>query len=504
MTIDTTLLLSVLSQLTSPDVLLMLVIGVLGGIFLGALPGLSATMGIALLIPVTFGMQPVAAMVLLAAIYASAVYGGSITAILIHTPGTPASAATAVDGYQMTLHGEGLKALGTSTLCSVIGGLVSVVALLLLAPPLAQISLRFSAPEYFLIAIFGLTIIGSLSSDALVKGLSAGLLGLLISLVGVDVMTAYPRFTFGVAELESGISLIPAMIGLFSISQVMIQSEKLHSTHAPSSQAPTLSGQLFPSRVEWRKLRRTISRSSVIGVVVGALPGAGGDVASWVAYNEAKRNAKQPDRFGKGEIEGLAAAETANNAVTGGAMIPLLTLGIPGSAATAVMLGGLYIHGLQPGHELFSVNAHIVYAIIVGLLLANILMGIVGLALAKQVVKVATVPFAILAPIIVILSVVGSYTINNSMFDVYVMAAFGLLGYLMRKTGFPTAAIVLAMILGAMAEIGFRQSLVMSKGNMLSYYFDRPFSLLLMGLILLALISPLILRWKRYKAQQEV
>lgn len=504
MAIDTTLLLSVLAQLASPDVLLMLVVGVLGGIFLGALPGLSATMGIALLIPVTFGMQPVAAMVLLSAIYASAVYGGSITAILIHTPGTPASAATAIDGYQMTLRGEGLKALGTSTLCSVIGGLVSVVALLMLAPPLAQISLRFSAPEYFLIAIFGLTIIGSLSSGAMVKGLSAGLLGLLISLVGVDVMTAYPRFTFGIAELESGISLIPAMIGLFSISQVMIQAEKLHGANDLTSQAPTLSGHLFPSREEWRKLRRTISRSSIIGVVVGALPGAGGDVASWVAYNEAKRNANNPDNFGNGEIEGLAAAETANNAVTGGAMIPLLTLGIPGSAATAVMLGGLYIHGLQPGHELFTVNAHIVYAIIVGLLLANILMGIVGLALAKQVVKVATVPFAILAPIIVILSVVGSYTINNNMFDVYVMAAFGLLGYLMRKTDFPTAAIVLAMILGAMAEIGFRQSLVMSKGNMLGYYFDRPFSLLIMGLILLALLSPLIVRWKRQKAQHAV
>ncbi|MGO1871117.1 MAG: tripartite tricarboxylate transporter permease, partial [Halomonas sp.] len=278
MAIDTTLLFSVLAQLASLDVLLMLCVGVFGGIFLGALPGLSATMGIALLIPVTFGMQPVAAMVLLSAIYASAVYGGSITAILIHTPGTPASAATALDGYQMTLRGEGLKALGTSTLCSVIGGVVSVVALLLLAPPLAQISLRFSAPEYFLIAIFGLTIIGSLSSGAMIKGLSAGLLGLLISLVGVDVMTAYPRFTFGVAELENGISLIPAMIGLFSISQVMIQAEKLHGANNLASQAPKLTGNLFPSREEWRKLRRTISRSSIIGVLVGALPGAGGDV----------------------------------------------------------------------------------------------------------------------------------------------------------------------------------------------------------------------------------
>lgn len=482
----------------------MLLIGVFGGIFLGALPGLSATMGIALLIPITFGMQPVAALVLLTAIYTSAVYGGSITAILIHTPGTPASAATAMDGYQMTLRSKGLKALGTSTVCSVIGGIISVLALLTLAPPLAQISIRFSAPEYFLMAAFGMTVIASLSSGAMTKGLISGLLGLLISLVGVDVMTAYPRFTFGFTELENGISLIPAMIGLFSISQVMMQAEKMHnaSKDGASSQAGKLMGKLLPSRADWKIIWRTVTRSSVIGVLVGSLPGAGGDVASWVAYNEAKRNSKNPEKFGKGAIEGLAAAETANNAVTGGAMIPLLTLGIPGSAATAVLLGGLYIHGLQPGHELFTENAHVVYSVIIGLLLANILMGIMGLALAKQVVKVASVPFSILAPIIIILSVVGSYTINNSMMDVYIMAGFGLLGYLMRKLDFSTAAIVLGMILGSMAEIGFRQSLVMSKGNLITYYLDRPFSLIMLGLITLALVSPLILFWKQKRAHK--
>jgi putative tricarboxylic transport membrane protein len=504
MGIDFSVFSSVISELGSVDVILMLFVGVIGGIFLGSLPGLSATMGIALLIPITFGMEPVAALVLLSAIYTSAVYGGSITAILIHTPGTPASAATAMDGYQMTQQGKGLKALGTSTVCSVIGGVVSAVALLVLAPPLAQISLQFSAPEYFLMAVFGLTIISSLSSGAMVKGLSGGLFGLLIGLVGVDVMTAYPRFTFGVTELENGISLIPAMIGLFSISQVLIQAEALGSKKNDVSAIAELKGNTFPTRDDWRKLLPTITRSSFIGLLVGILPGAGGDVASWVAYNEAKRASKNPDNFGKGEIEGLAAAETANNAVTGGAMIPLLTLGIPGSAATAVMLGGLYIHGLQPGHELFTKNADVIYAVIIGLVLANILMGIFGLAMAKHVVKVASIPFAILAPIIIVLSVVGSYAINNNIFDVYVMVSFGLIGYLMRKTSFSTAAIVIAMILGTMAEMGYRQAIVMSKGDVLTYYFSRPISLILIVLILIALLSPLFLKWRSKKIKSTV
>jgi len=502
MGIDFSVLSSVISELASFDVMLMLFAGVIGGIFLGSLPGLSATMGIALLIPITFGMEPVAALVLLSAIYTSAIYGGSITAILIHTPGTPSSAATAMDGYQMTLRGEGLKALGTSTVCSVIGGVVSAIALLVLAPPLAQISLKFSAPEYFLMAVFGLTIIASLSSGAMAKGLAGGLFGLLVGLVGVDIMTAYPRFTFGVTELENGISLIPAMIGLFSISQVLMQAEILHSDKKKKTVAVELKGKVFPDRKDWRKIWPTVTKSSVIGLLVGILPGAGGDVASWVAYNEAKRGSKNPENFGKGEIEGLAAAETANNAVTGGAMIPLLTLGIPGSAATAVMLGGLYIHGLKPGHELFTQNADIIYAVIIGLILANILMGIFGLTMARQVVKVASIPFSILAPVIIVLSVVGSYAINNNMFDVYVMVVFGLIGYLMRKTNFSTAAVVIAMILGSMAEIGYRQAIVMSKGDVLSYYFSRPISIILMVLIALALLTPLFQKWKSRKANK--
>lgn len=495
MSIDFATLAAVASELASWHVLAMLVIGVVGGIVLGALPGLSATMGIALLIPITFGMPPTSALILLAAIYTSAVYGGSITAILIHTPGTPASAATAIDGYQMTLRGEGLKALGTSTACSMIGGVVSAVALLVFAPPLAEISIKFSAPEYFLMAVFGLTIIASLSAGSMIKGLAAGIVGLLVGLVGVDLMTAYPRFTFGQMNLENGIALVPAMIGLFSISQVLIQAEKIGLAQS-GSEIAALKGRLFPDREEWRAMSKTVGRSSIIGLIVGILPGAGGDVASWVAYNEAKRASRHPDTFGTGEIEGLAASETANNAVTGGAMIPLLTLGIPGSAATAVMLGGLYIHGLQPGHELFTQHANVAYAVIVGLILANILMGLFGLVMAKHVVKVASIPFSILAPVIIVLSVVGAYAINNSMFDVYVMAAFGLLGYFMRKTGFSTAAVVLAMILGSMAETGYRQSVIMAKGDFLGYYLGRPLSLALLALIAFAVLSPLLIKWR--------
>ncbi|RKL63587.1 hypothetical protein DXT63_06165 [Thermoanaerobacteraceae bacterium SP2] len=469
-----------------------LMVGVVGGIIIGALPGLTASMGIALLVPVTFGMSPVAGLTMLAAIYTSAIYGGSISAILIHTPGTPASAATAIDGYQMTLQGQGLKALGTSTICSVLGGLFSAVCLLILAPPLAKVSLRFSSPEYFLIAVFGLTIIAGLSQESIIKGLAAGVFGLLLGTVGVDVLSGYPRYTFGITALESGISFVPAMIGLFSLSQVMIQVEKMNEK--TNKVIGDLKGSFWLTWSELKSIWRTIVRSSIIGVLIGILPGAGGDIASWLSYNEAKRFSKTPEKFGKGHIEGVAASEAANNAVTGGALIPLLTLGIPGSSATAIFLGGLLIQGLQPGHELFTKHAKITYAVIVGFFIANILMGIVGYLSAKYVVRVSTVPSGILGPIIVVLSVVGSFAINNSIVDVYTMAIFGLMGYYMRKANFPTAAVVLAMILGPMAERGFRQSLVMSKGNVLAYYAGRPICIILFVLIIIGLVTPILMQ----------
>ena len=487
-------------NLFSLQTLIGLAVGVFGGMFIGALPGLGATMGIALLIPITYDMDPTAALVMLTALYTSAIYGGSITAILIHTPGTPASAATAMDGFALTERGEGLRAIGMSTVGSMIGGTLSAVALLVIAPPLAQFSLRFNAPEYFLLAIFGLTIIGSLSADNLLKGLLSGVVGLCLALVGYDIMYGIPRFHYGITALTSGIQTVPALIGLFSLSQVMIQAEKLTNSKKgeftkADIDAVNLSGQFLPSMHEMFYLIPNYIRSSIIGIIVGILPGAGGDIGGWVSYDFAKRSSKHPEKFGHGSLDGICASETANNAVTGGALIPLLTLGIPGSSAAAVLLGGLTIHGLTPGNSMFTVKADITYAIILGFMLANILMGITGIAIAKYIVKVVRVPNGVMAPIIVVLSVVGSYAINKSFVDVCVMTAFGIVGYFMRKTGFPTAPVVLGLILGSTAEQGLLRSMAMAKNTpLIIYYITRPICLTLIALILFSLFAPTIIK----------
>jgi putative tricarboxylic transport membrane protein len=474
--------------------LIALMVGVLGGMLIGALPGLGATMGVALLIPITYGMEPTAALIMLTSIYTSAIYGGSITAILIHTPGTPASAATAADGYALTLQGKGLEALGASTICSMIGGTISAIALMTIAPPLAGFSLRFSAAEYFLIAIFGLTIIGSLAGDNMLKGLLSGIFGLALGLIGYDVSFGVARFTYRITALESGIQLVPALIGMFSISQVMIQAEKIGEIKKIADTRSMMQGKFFPSWKGFAGWIPNIIRSSIIGVIVGILPGAGGDIGSWVSYNEAKRFSKHPEKFGKGATEGVVASETANNAVTGGALIPLLTLGIPGSGTAAVLLGGLMLQGLAPGHSLFSHYAGITYSILLGFLVANILMGLVGMLIAKYVAKVANVDIGILAPVIVILSIVGAYAINMSVLDVSIMVIFGFIGYWMRKFGFATAPVILGIILGPMAENGFVRAQMMAKGqNMFIYYLSRPVCVVLIVLIIIGLLMPLFM-----------
>ncbi|MCL7748843.1 tripartite tricarboxylate transporter permease [Halalkalibacter alkaliphilus] len=488
------LLFQVFGQLFTFQVLFAITMGVIGGIIVGSLPGLSATMAIALMIPVTFGMDPIAGLTMLTAIYTGAIYGGSISAILIHTPGTPSSAATSLDGYQLTLKGKGAKALGVSTISSMIGGFISAIALLFLAPPLSRISLMFSAPEYFLIAVFGLTIIGGLATKSMVKGLAGGVIGLLIGTIGMDILTGYSRFTFDFVSLQSGVPIIPAMIGLFSLSQVMIQAEKLGRKDT-SKIVSKVKGKVLLTLKEFKQIWVTIIRSSGIGTFVGMLPGAGADIGSWVGYNEAKRFSKNKEEFGKGSIEGVAASEAANNAVTGGSLIPLLTLGIPGNVATAVFLGGLMIQGLVPGRELFTTHANITYSVIIGFVLANILMGIVGLLGARYLVKISEISVSILAPLIIGFSVVGSYAISNNIFDIWVMIVFGFIGYFIRKTGFHPAPIILGMILGPIGEQGFRQSLVMAKGDLLPYFFSRPISIVLILLIVITLFSPLIMKW---------
>jgi len=467
------------------------------------LPGLTTTMAVALLIPMTYGVNPTAAIVMLAAVYTAAMYGGAIPAVLVHTPGTPASAATADDGYALTQAGHGLKAIGVATIASVFGGLVSAIVLLLLAPPLAKFSLNFSSAEYFLMALFGLTIIGSLSNESMIKGLTAGVFGLMIALIGMS-NNGYVRYTFGIVQLNSGIDFVPALIGLFSLSQVLIQSETKGADDL-KKKIGAIKGSFFPTREELLRITPTILRSTLIGVGIGIPPGTGGDIASWVAYNEAKRRSKNKEMFGKGMLEGVAAPESANNAVTGTALIPTLTFGIPGSPTAAVILGGLTIQGLVPGWQLFSTYRNITYAIIIGFFMANILMGIFGFLAARHIVKVTKVPPAILLPVIVVLSVVGSFAMGNTMLPVYIMIIFGAIGYIMRKFNFPTAPAVLAFILGPMAEKNLSQAIMMSKVPILQYFFTRPLSLVLIALILFSLLSPMLSRYlsKRMNAANE-
>jgi putative tricarboxylic transport membrane protein len=489
---------SVLAEVFTYQSFIAMVIGVIAGIIIGSLPGLTANMGVALLIPVTFGMQPSAALLMLVSVYTAAIYGGSLSAILLHTPGTSASAATAIDGYELTKQGKAGLAIRIATISSVIGGFVSGIFLLTLTPPLSLISLKFGPPEYFLIAVFGLTIIGGISAGSLAKGLISGALGLLIGTVGLDVSSGFPRFTFGILDLQSGVAFVPAMIGLFSLSQVMMLAVDAHKQPKLTKSAIS-DWKYLPTWNEMKKVKSTIARSSILGVLVGILPGAGGDIASWVSYNEAKRFSKHKEEFGKGSIEGISASETANNAVTGGALIPLLTLGIPGSATAAVLLGGLMIQGLVPGRQLFTQYGQITYTVIVGFIIANVVMGVVGMLLARYLSGVTMVPNKILAPLVVVFCVVGSFAIGNNYFDVWVMLVFGVAGYIMRKTGFHPAPMVLGLILGPMTEKGFRQSMILSDGNLLGYFVGRPISLVLLVLIIIAIVSPFVLERRKGK-----
>lgn len=487
---------TVFSNFFSLESLIALVVGVVGGMVIGALPGLNATMAISLLIPITYTMSPYAAFIMMMAVYTSAFYGGSLTAILIHTPGTPSSAATAADGYALTQKGRGLEAMGMSTVASMIGGALSGVALLTLAPLLGKVTLLFSAPEYFLIVILGLSIIGGLGGGSAVKGYLMGVFGLILGTIGTDTITGQLRFTFGNMGLYSGISTVPALIGLFSISQAMVLCEQhaafKRGEHRTVDES-ALHGKFLPSAKEMIFHLPNFIRSAIIGIVVGILPGAGGDIGAWFAYGQAKKASKHPEEFGNGSIEAICASETANNAVTGGSIIPLITLGIPGSTVAAVLLGALIMHGLTPGQSMFGKNVTTTYTIIIGFIAANILMGLIGMLICRQVIKITKVSDAILVPVIVVLSTIGSYSINNRISDVYMMLAFGLIGYLFKKVGLPTAPIILGLLLESTGEQGFKNAILMAKDTpVLLYYLQRPASLVLILLIVATVIVPAI------------
>jgi putative tricarboxylic transport membrane protein len=466
----------------SMSVFPVLVFGVLGGVILGALPGLTATMGVAILLPFTFGMEATPALVMLIGVYIGGIYGGSIAAILLKTPGTPASAATVLDGHTMALKGLAAKALSIAAVASFIGGLISTIVLIAVAPLLADFALRFNAPEYFALALFGLTIIASVSAKNIMKGLLAGTIGLLVSMVGLDPISSVPRFTFGVMDLYSGINIIPVLIGLFAIAEGLNQLEKISSDQQDIP--PKFSYKLL-SFSDFKQILPTTIKSGLIGTSIGSVPGAGADISAFACYNEAKRVAKKPEEFGNGSMHGLAAAESGNNGVTGGSLVPLLTLGVPGDAVSAVLLGALIVQGLTPGPLLFTQNPEIVYGIFSSMIVANIVMLLVGLLGIRFFCRIIEVPKILMIPIIIFLSIIGAYAINNSMFDVGIAISFGVLGFILNKLDIPSSPILLAIILGPMAETNLRKSLIMYEGSW-SFLYDRPIAL---AFILFAIFS---------------
>lgn len=475
------------SNVFSAETFLILIAGVLGGIIIGALPGLTSTMGVALLLPITYGMEATVGIVMLLGIYCGSVYGGSISAILLNTPGTPASAATVLDGHPMALRGEGGRALTISTIASTFGGVISGLLLIFISPIIAQFALKFGATEFFALAVFGLSIIVGISNKSIAKGLSAGFLGLLLATVGIDDITGSVRFTFGVSELNTGFQLIPAMIGLFAISQVFLRLEEKVKSEIITQKKFSL----IPSKSDMKVIFSTAAWSSILGAFIGAIPGTGGDIAAWTSYNVAKRTSKHPEEFGTGCAKGIAAPESANNGTTGGTLIPLLTLGVPGDTSTAVLLGAFTLQGLQVGPLLFTQHADLIYTIFVGFMAANVLMFILGMGLMRVYVKVLSVAEYFVVPTILILCIVGSFAINKNYFDVAVMFVFGILGYILTKLEIPMSPIVLAFILGPMAEKNFRRALMLSNGDY-SVFFSRPLTVVLFAVAIFSLVLPMI------------
>lgn len=464
--------------------ILFMFLGVGAGIIFGCLPGLSATMGVALMLPLTFGLDPITGILFLLGVYVGGIYGGSISAILINTPGTPASAATTIDGYYLTKKGKAGDALRMALYASVIAGVISALVLLFLAPQIAKVALKFGPPEYFALALFGLAMISSVSGKSILKGLIMGVIGFSIATIGLDPIGGSARLSFGNENLFGGIQLIPALIGLFAIAEIINRSQTAHSEE---TQTAKFKDSKFPFSIVMKNLK-TIVKSSFIGTAIGAIPGTGATIASYMSYNEAMRSSKKKDEFGKGSIEGVAAAEAGNNGVTGSTLIPLLTLGIPGDTVTAVMLGALMMQGLTPGPQLFTTHADFVYAIMVGLIVVNVIMLINGKLAIKLFVRVTAIPFNVLVPILLTLSFIGAYAVNNTLFDVKVMLVFGLLGFVMGKFGFPSTPLLLGLVLGPIAETSLRQALILSKGSW-TIFFTQPISL---AFIVIAVISFLI------------
>ncbi|MBN1829608.1 MAG: tripartite tricarboxylate transporter permease [Deltaproteobacteria bacterium] len=484
---------TVFSLASDPFNLLILFSSTLLGIIFGAMPGLTATLGVALLTTLTYGMPTDLAMLALLSIYVGAVYGGSYSAILINIPGTAAAAATALDGYPLACKGEAGRAIGMTTTASAIGTLIGMLFVVSLSPLISTFALQFTSFEFFLLAFFGIIISGTLTSPDLVsKGWIAGFIGLFLACVGRDPLQFYPRFTFGFSQLDGGIEIVPVLIGAFGIPQIIqVLKDKVLMGEAKKFQ------RILPELKTIGKNFKHIIRSALIGVGIGAIPGIGEDIAGWVSYGAAKNSSKHPERFGKGEYAAVISTETANNACIGGAMIPLLTLGIPGSPPAAMLLGALLLHGVNPGPMLSFEHPTFILEVTAILLLSSFAMWITGLLLAKQVVKVLRIPPEIFMPVIGVLCIIGSYSLGLNLFNLYLMLPVGIIAYVLTEMGYPIAPLVIGVILGPMADENIRRALMVSKGSFLPV-FTRPVSLILFIIIIFTVFSQ-IPPYKRFK-----
>lgn len=474
--------------ITQPELLLLVAVGTFAGVYVGAIPGLSVTMAVSILISFTFSWDVYPAIALMIGIYMGGVYGGSRTAILLNIPGAPSAIATALDGYPMAQRGEAGTAIGITTVMSFFGGFVGILVLAAAAPAVSSFALKFQPRDYMLLAVLGILLVGSLSGESLVKGIFSGALGIALGAVGMDPLTFTERFTFDIPLLRSGISFIAVMIGMFGVSEALAQ---LHHLDTPAIKQKI--SRIVPSFGTIRKHLPLSLQTSSIGVIIGALPGTGGDIAALLAYDHAKRVTRKPAfPFGQGAIEGLVAPETANNAAVGGAFIPMLTLGIPGDAVTAIMIGALFIHGLNPGPMLMIDQPDMFWFIVGALVVANFFMLIFGLTGIKLFTRIVEMPRAVLIPLIMLLSIVGAYAVDNAITDVYWMLGFGVLGYFMRAYGYPLGPVILGVILSRLLDDNWRRAIISERedlGRFFSGLFHSPLSTALFLAVIFIFVS---------------
>lgn len=470
-----------------PQNLLYCLMGVVIGMLIGVLPGLGPAATIAILLPLTYGIDPVTAIIMLAGIFYGAQYGGTITSVLLRLPGEASSVVTVFDGYVLAKQGKAGTALGIAAIGSFIGGTVAIIGLTFLAPLVASFALDFGPPEYTALALVGILLVATISGGTKIKALIAAAVGLLLATVGRDVFTGAERFTFGNLSLADGIDFVPIAMGLFGIGEILYNLEERHRAVS----APAKVANVWPSRADLRKSSGAIGRGSVLGFFLGILPGGGATISSMVSYAVEKKRAKDPSRFGKGAVEGVAGPETANNAAATSSFIPLLTLGIPANATMAIIFGALLIHGITPGPQLISEDPELFWGVVNSMYIGNILLLILSIPLVGLFVKILRVRAAILAPITALITILGAYTIRNSMFDVLLVVLFGALGYLMKKFGFEPGPLVLAFVLGELLESNLRRSLLVLEGDV-SGFLTRPISAVLLVIFVLVAVGPMI------------